>query len=471
MIRSLALVLAMLATPLLAQRYGGAGDDWYTIGGIQARGDVIVVDGRPAVEVKAVHEGGRAEKGGLLVGDRIVAAGGKRLEGEHDEVVLALCLAIEKAEEKKPRGPEVTVDLEVIDAQGAKAVRAVPVRYYGPWTDARPTHCKRTQAILHEALDFLKAQQASDGHFPQPAASGNQRNVTAALGALAFLGSGQKRYGKCAAEAIQYVTAHVLDEDRGPGSDGANWNQSNWSLSYGAILLSEVFAQDRKKSTKEVLEKVVAKLLENQEISGGWAHGPGGPNALGYLELEIMSNYAIAGLGMARSAGVDVDAAKRVKAVEWVKACTSGGGVAYSPRPGQAGHGDPGRTAGAYWALRLLGEDGRLSDSMYGFFERQRENVRAGHVSPMMHLLAGGLASAAKSEKELAEYWKVHRSFVLAARDRDGAFDAWPTEESRQLKSNADRGNGPAFITAHLALLMELGGGRFELLDRPAQKP
>jgi hypothetical protein len=44
---------------------------------------------------------------------------------------------------------------------------------------------------------------------------------------------------------------------------------------------------------KDRLFEVAKKLEANQEASGGWAHGPGGPNALGYLELEIVGNWSL----------------------------------------------------------------------------------------------------------------------------------------------------------------------------------
>ncbi|MEZ6196723.1 MAG: DUF6288 domain-containing protein [Planctomycetota bacterium] len=289
--------------------------------------------------------------------------------------------------------------------------------------------------------------------------------MTASLAGLAFLGAGEK-YRANHERALAYVMAHVLDGGRGPGETGANWNQTNWSLGYGGIYLAEVCARDSRSPAREVLAKVVKRLEENQEQTGGYAHGPGGPNALGYLELEIVSNFAIAALGMAKRAGIEADEARTVKAIEYVKSCTSGGGVAYSTRPGQAGAGEAGRTAGAYWAFRQAGRDGRFEDGMAKYFERGLGRLTEGHVSPAMHILAGGLASSFRGKKSMSKFWKIYLPYVMSCRVAGGAFDARPTEESRSLQSNSDRSNGPAFITAHYALLLQLGQDRFKLLDR-----
>ncbi len=157
------------------------------------------------------------------------------------------------------------------------------------------------------------------------------------------------------------------------------------------------------------------------------------------------------------------------KGYQYVKACTSGGGVAYSPRPGQMGIGDPGRTAGALWALKQIGRGKELQGSMAKYYTRGMAELYEGHACPTMHILNGALASALLGSKHYARYFKVWRPFIMASRTQDGAFGCRPNQESRQMKHHADRGWGPSFVTAHYALALMLAQDRFKLLDRIGQ--
>jgi Family of unknown function (DUF6288) len=488
-------VLVFVAGNLEAQRFGRNQNDWYPLGGIEARGDVTSLKEKPAIEVKALAPEGLAAQGGLLVGDVILKAGGKKLKGDGDEIIDGFCALVEKAEAKRPAARDEfgKIVLEVQGRDGKTRKVTVPLRPLGG-SPKSPVKNAKVAAVLKSALGYLQAEQSPEGNFAKQVANANQSTVTAALAGLAFLGAGDN-YLPNYRRALRYVMRHVLDDEGGPGrSSGQNWNQTNWTLGYGAVFLAEALsfeltqkgepsaAAPAKESDenseapepltpqaiRERLTEVVRKIEANQEATGGYAHGPGGPNALGYLELEIVSNYVIAGMGMARRLGVKPDEAKAVKAIEYVKSCTSGGGVAYSTRPGQMGAGDPGRSAGAYWAFRQMGRKGKVTSAMAKYFERKMDELPEGHVSPAMHILAGGLAAAQRGKGAQKKFWKRYLPYIMASRIRGGAFDARPTEESRSLRSNADRGNGLAFITAHYALVMQLGQGRYRLLDTEA---
>jgi len=134
------------------------------------------------------------------------------------------------------------------------------------------------------------------------------------------------------------------------------------------------------------------------------------------------------------------------------------GGVAYSTRPGQAGYGDPGRTAGAYFALyrNNLGRS-RPARKMLKFFQRGMDKLPSGHVSPMMHLLAGAIACKASPQgKHWKEYWKTYRPYFMSSRLHSGAFAARPTRESRAIRSNTDRNLGHCWTTGTLVIILNL---------------
>ncbi len=466
-------VLLLLAGSVCAQQRGIIReDDWYPLGGLGAEGLVETVDKDEGVLIKGLDPDGPATRGGLRIGDLIIGAEGKKLTGKtEDELVDMLCELIEKAEAGKPKGGKLApLDLIVV-RDGKKEKVTVGVRAYPAFHRSDITRCKKTEQILNDALEFLARDQQGDGR-PGHVANENHAVATASLSGLAWLGADRKKYARNIEAAAEFVMKQAGNERdfggmRTVGEKKANWNQTNWALGYGSIFLAEYVAQKKKQSVRVRLAEIIKKLEENQEQSGGWAHGPGGPNALGYLELEIMSNFALGGMGMAERVGVEVDRAKVIRAYEWIKTCTSGGGVAYSPQPGQAGMGDPGRTAGALWAVIQAGRAGDLSASMTKFYERGLEKLYEGHACPTMHLLNGALASALGGKKDFADYWKVYRPFLMSLRRSHGSFGYRPTAESRQMKHHPDRSWGPAFATAHFAIIMQLAQGRYELLDTP----
>src|SRR5262249_39629579 len=133
---------------------------------------------------------------------------------------------------------------------------------------------------------------------------------------------------------------------------GPEWDQSNWKIGIGGLFLCEYYhwlkAKDtRFRTLKPQLEKLIQQCVEESckrmEDSGGWGHTPRIKNRLGYVELEIMSNWHLAMLGAARRTGLKVPENKVKKAVQFiVDCCAEGeGGVGYSPRAGQKGNGCP----------------------------------------------------------------------------------------------------------------------------------
>ena len=73
------------------------------------------------------------------------------------------------------------------------------------------------------------------------------------------------------------------------------------------MFLAECYACHKDPTLKAKIQEVVRLLEGSQEDTGGWAHGPGGPNSLGYLELEVMSNLAVTALGLAKRIGCKVN--------------------------------------------------------------------------------------------------------------------------------------------------------------------
>ncbi len=444
------ILLLALATPVAAQGRPSAPADWTPLGGIGASGEVATTEQGLVFRLGVVADGGPAARAGLAVGDSIVSLGGKKLAGKGDPV-LRLHGAVEAAETKS--GSLAAV---VVRKGGAKKEKlTIPVEVLGPYA-RREADCARLKAVRKRAVEFLLAQQSRDGSFPTKLGGDNGLVVVSSLAGLALLGAGG--HDDAVAKCRDFVCARAGAEsryDRLRPSDGANWNQSNWQLGYAPFFLT-AFAQER--AVRAKLTEIAARLAKNQEVSGGYAHGPGGPNALDYLELEIVSNYALAALGLIRDAGIAVDEEKVSSGIAYIVSCTTGGGVSYSTRRGQFGAGDPGRTAGAWYAMHRNGR-GRAKSArqMLKYFSREMPKLPTGHVSPTMHILAGAMASRYGGGTKLwTKFWREYRPYIMSTRLHDGAFGARPTAETRALRSNTDRTLGPVWTTASFVIVLNL---------------
>ena len=181
------------------------------------------------------------------------------------------------------------------------------------------------------------------------------------------------------------------------------------------------------------------------------------------------------GLGAAKRLGYPLDKAKLAKAVQWIEDTTRGdGGIGYSPREGQKGFGEAGRTSGAIAAFSQLGLKATpIFEKMIAFYRGHAGTLTSGHVSPFMHMLSGAIASYELGPRDWASYVETYRPQLYAARKADGSFAPIPTHESQSLHSNTDGQVGPCWTTAAAVLILSLPDDRVPLLvDKVgAEKP
>lgn len=488
MVRTVALVaLVCLALAPASAQMPGKGEDLHNVGvlglGVDLQGATLVV--------RRVDAGGPAAQAGLKPGDVIVSVAGKPLaaapapasplRGGHAGApgvpsILQVVAEVERCEAEKKRAPVV---LGVKKGGGDEAAVEVTVARTQPHAKSCPEKCKKCQAIVEQGLAFLARSQRGDGCFPTDLGGKTGLVVVTSLGGLALLAAGAPLDGPLE-RATSYVLSHAGKAEASPfgRGGGGNWNQENWELGYGLMFLAEMARKTKRPELKAKCAELVGLLEKNQEASGGWAHGPGGPNALGYLELEIVSNYALAGLGAAKRLGLDVDGDKLGRAFAWIEQTASpDGGVGYSPRPGQKGNGDPGRTGGAIVAFAALGQRQHpFFAKMAGYLGKHLGGLPGGHVSPCMHLLAGAMASRVL-KAPWDDYMETYRLPIMAARRPDGSFASMPTQESQSLRSNTDLTVGPCWTTATYVLILSLPNDRLPLLlggdgggDEPAPR-
>ncbi len=412
------------------------------------------------LKVQLLFPGGPAETAGLRVGDVIVGAGKTFKEGSLQPVADALV----KAETGKGKGV-LQLRVERVGEKGTLKIDvAVP---QGGKAAAKPHEGEARQAIFAKSCAWLAEQQGSNGGYAETLSGPNGAVVQTSLAGLAWLAHGsdlsQGEYKDNIRGAVDFVTMNLGvgggATGRGAtsdGSDGPSWDQTNWGFAHAAIFLGELQARSPDDGVRETLIHCGGTLADRQEKTGGWAHGPGGANALGYIELNIVSGLAIAGIGLAAQAGYELDPDVLVKAADYLEKSGGGdGGVAYSHKDGQRGQGNIGRTGGAWLGFLTLGQGKtKWAKKMERFVRSHAGDVFGGHASLMQHVLLAGVAAHAHGGEARKAYWETALPELTLARTPDGSFQPRPWHETLSIGSNSDVSFGQVWTTAAWAIVL-----------------
>lgn len=422
-------------------------------------------EGPRALEIVALFPGGPAEAAGLQVGDVVVAAGRGRFDkgGSFAALRKELIGALsdpdgDTIELKVERGDE-TLELELAVPGMDKALK-------------KPTSPEARALLAARARAFLRERQNDDGGFAETLSGTTGAVVQTSLAGLAWIAGGSDLAGGPDQEAVTKARAFVaskLDEMKSRMSGGGgNWNQENWGWAHAAIFFGELYEHSPDETLLADLQKCADRLVEYQEKSGGWAHGPGGPNALDYLELNIVSGLALSGLGLAKRAGCTVDQAAIDKAAAYIAASSGGGGVGYSTRDGQAGQGNIGRSAAVWLGYNNLGVKDANSKQLSKYVKRTAADVLEGHASLMQHVLLAGVAAGAQGGATAKNYWKSVETMMVLALSPDGSFQPRPWFESVSTGSNTDVTFGEVWTTAAWAVALSAQPGEGGMRGLPA---
>lgn len=416
--------------------------------------------------VEVLFPDGPAQRAGLERGDVITGVSGKPFK---DGSLAPLAKAILDAESGASKGVVLTV--ERAETKGATQVLvAVPV--LGKEASA-PLTGKARKTALDAALALLAERQRADGGFAETLSGKNGAVVQASMAGLAWLAAGsdltQGPYAENVKKAAAFVRANAMTASAAP-TGGANWDQSNWGVAHGAIFLGELQARSPDAEVLASLTAFAADLAKRQETSGGWAHGPGGPNALGYVELNIVSGLSLMGMGLAREAGWEVPADTLAKARAYIEGSSSGdGGIGYSTRDGQQGQGNIGRTAAAWMGYTTLDlRRDAWTKRMTSYIQQHADDAFGGHASLMQQILLAGLAAQALDSKAAKSFWSASQTDLVLARSPDGSFQPRPWHESLQMGSNSDVSFGDIWTTAAWSIVLAANGEADGLPGLPA---
>ncbi|MHC4660279.1 MAG: DUF6288 domain-containing protein [Planctomycetota bacterium] len=329
-----------------------------------------------------------------------------------------------------------------------------------------PDKTDESKKKLKKALAFLASKQTKGGWWPIKMSHVNGTVLVSSIGGLAFMADGSSPskgpYSLQVGRSLKYVRNAITAPDRmGSRSSGkGNWNQSNWRWGMGGIFLAECYTCHKDPSLKAKIQEVVRLLEGSQEESGGWGHGPGGPNALGYVELEVMSNLAMTALGLAKRIGCKINEEKFQKGIDYIVKCTNKkGGVGYSTRKGQIGGGCPGRTGGALMAFSACEYDKPICQLMSDYMEEKMEEIPEGHASPALHFLQAGLGSL----NAHADVWNIFIEklypVIYEKMQSDGSFQHITNKEG-----DKDENNGVCYTSVVFTLMLAADKGYLNYL-------
>lgn len=494
--RGLALALALaLALPASADEtawpFGGRGfrgRDLYPLGLLGGKGSVAnakpanrqdLGGGRTSARIEGpgddagpdelvieiLYPDGPLAKAGVQVGDKLVGVGRLFKDGSFEDLAQGLVdaeaddgvltLVVERGGEKEKL--DVTIDT------AGKAAK-------------QPTEGEHREKLLADAQKWLAERQNGNGGFSETLSGTNGAVVQTACAGLVWLSGGsdleQGPYKDNVTRAVAFIRermgkSSMPDTGGGYAHEAAgrpSWNQWNWGYAHAAIFLGELHARTPNDELRATLHETARVLCANQEDSGGWAHGPGGPNALGYLELNIVTGLALTGIGLAEQAGFEVPEEVVPKADEYLKSSSSGGGVGYSAKPGQAGQGNIGRTACTWLGYVALGmRKAPFARQMEKYISSNAGDLMHGHASLLQHVMLSGIASHAIGKKAKKEFWETAERDLVLARAPDGSFQPRAWHESLGIGSNSDVSFGEVWSTCVWALTLGTEAGP----DRP----
>ncbi|MHC4663864.1 MAG: prenyltransferase/squalene oxidase repeat-containing protein [Planctomycetota bacterium] len=399
-----------------------------------------------------------------------------RLDGKTPEP------AVKKQPKPKPKKkPDVKTAPEEKPASEAKPVKAkTPEEKSAEEIAARNEEIRKkigkggskkkpsgTRDALIKALDRLAANQHTDGAWRErkgAVAPGRDPVVTSCV-CLAFLATGSSLdegpYSKHLNKAVKWAMEALMDTSKDKTgvagmNPNCNWSKENWRLSFFCMFLIEIYAKHKDKvpGLKKKIQEGITKLQNNLESSGGYGHGPGGPNNNNYVEVAMISNWALTAVGMAKKAGFKVDTSKLKTGLDYIIRCSKGGAMRYSHiNPSSP---CPGRNGAAMLALAMCGQKSSPTfGALASYMIKRMTEVKFGHASPSMHYLGAALGSLQHSKQTWEQYIGTHFREIIGQQQSNGSIKG--ILNPREGLSDSEY--GPDYATAMLTLVLALDNG------------
>jgi len=346
----------------------------------------------------------------------------------------------------------------------------------------KPAARTDVSTAVTKGLDYLANELANDsGYTKTPQRSFYAPIIYAPLSGLAFLANGSTRVEGRHAGALRHVLAYVMqhggrrkkNQDAINKAVGANICSLTHNAGFNAMFLAQLidreFPQPRKKraggqkraklqfSEAQIRAKLreCCKTLEDLQLkNGGWQHGSGGPNGLGYTHLMAATVTAMNGLAMAKQVGIKVDSSVIDKGLDYIRKASSGGDVGYAV--GNRGSFSAGRNAGVLQVLFRLGlQNDKLVKPLMAKLTRNLRMAETGHGSPVWHLFYAGLATAHLSPKARQDFDSLYREKLLRGQQKNGSIRAPEKPGTKPGQGEENRVWGALYTTPLIVLALQ----------------
>ena len=209
---------------------------------------------------------------------------------------------------------------------------------------------KRVEETVEKGLEWLKRNQAQDGHWE--AQGGQYPTTMTALAAMTFLMEGstlkEGKYSDQVQKAVNWFLANNRQQANGLLGDVRNPTESQrymYGHGFGTMFLASVYGEEEDKEQREKLEKTLKKAVEfigkaqtskkhrrpeGKDVDvGGWGYISAADG--GNFDEGSVTITQVQALRAARNAGIPVPKETIEKAVAYLEACTTPkGGVIYS---------------------------------------------------------------------------------------------------------------------------------------------
>jgi PDZ domain/Family of unknown function (DUF6288) len=408
-----------------------------------------------------------AERAGLRVGDRILKAEGKILRTSYEQTMTAILLRARKA------GHDA-VSLGFRVARG-KVEQTIEVPITLREIDV--------SVVVNRGLDFLALELERDPEYKKtPQRSFYAPIIYAPLTGLAFLANGSTRVEGRHAAGIRRALAYVMKhggrrkekQDEINRSVGGNLCSLTHNAGFSAMFLAQFIdsefprgAGGRERSSRgagielRFSEKQIrAKLSECGKTlatlclpNGGWQHGSGGANMLGYTHLTAATITAMNGLLMARQVGVKVDRSVLTRGFGYLRKVTMNGHVGYAV--GNRGSFSAGRNAGLLQCLHRGGSDRNISTApVLATLLKNLDKASTGHGSPTWHLFHASLALANLEPTGFEQFFSLYGRRLLGGQQGDGSVRAMDPPGVPPGKGEDNRVWGALYTTPLIALAL-----------------
>ena len=281
--------------------------------------------------------------------------------------------------------------------------------------------------------------------------------VSAAFAGLACLASRNNNYTGLLERCYNTVKGGVRRYLTGKRQARGKFDQCNWALSIGGMFLVEALPYYRSNELKELLKQICDQLIINMEKTGGYGHDASGPNPLNYVELEIMSNFAVACMGMCRREGIPVKKDALEKACAYIEKCVSSRGVGYS-HTNRWGH--VSRTGGAIFALATAGATKGKYGTLCLQMDRMMKDVLTGHASPALSFWQCAVGSLQVGPGTWDKYVQTWFPKIMEHQNSDGSFK--PIKNPKEPSINTETDLGPAYCTAIYSFILLVDRGNLK---------